>query len=124
MRAADLCAGITCQAPEGCESEAGACDPATGQCGAAPKLPDGSICFGGACQGGICTGGRTRGVGGDGLFGLAAPAAAASARVRPVRSQPRKPPPRSPRYRPPGQKAQSPTGLMARKSSPPPIATL
>lgn len=61
---AGACAGnspVVCAALDNCH-EAGACDPATGQC-SSPSKPDGSACDDGsacskvdACQAGVCTG--------------------------------------------------------------------
>lgn len=57
----DLCAGVTCTAPDQCHG-AGTCDPATGVC-SNPAKPDGSACddgdactLGDACQAGACGG--------------------------------------------------------------------
>ena len=54
-----LCADITCLPALECQSAAGACDPATGLCGAAPPKANGTVCSIGFCQGGVCTGGQS-----------------------------------------------------------------
>ena len=53
----DICSGVTCPPGGECKT-AGACDPATGVCGAPPPLPDGTPCSIGFCHGGVCGSGR------------------------------------------------------------------